>query len=164
MHGLSFSLSTPFIIKVFVIKSKQMVIRLIICSLMIIIGTIIYVRYRHDIIFFNWIPDTLHSIAPTVKYSNSVFQDFIIYCLPDGLWYSSLIVFQDTFRRCTLYSKIIFGISILLPFVWEFSQLCDRVPGTFDLMDILAYILALLLSLIIIKLPCLRSEETSYCR
>lgn len=44
---------------------------------------------------------------------------FVVYCLPDGLWYGALLIFQSVFLGKSFVSKSIDWFSTILPFVWE---------------------------------------------
>jgi len=131
---------------------KGIIMRLVSASLMIIVGTAIYVIFRRDIVFLSWMPD--HIIANArgnISYDNSIIAYFVVYCLPDGLWYGALLLFQSVCLKDTLSSKIIFVISMALPYAWELMQISDSVPGTFDPMDLLAYIITLTVFLLFSK-------------
>lgn len=125
---------------------KLVIIRLALASLMIIIGAGLYLAYRQDVIFFNWIPksyietirNTIINIIPTRRY-------FIVYCLPDGLWYGALLIFQSAFLGKTYKSKCVFWISILLPFIWETLQIFPNISDPFDPLDLVTYCLTLLI-------------------
>lgn len=123
-----------------------MVIRGVATSLMTIIGGLIYIFTRQDIIFFRYIPDSIidHLNNP-VNNCSSIFQYIIVFCLPDGLWYGALLLIQSTFMGKSFLSRSIYWISITLPFIWEILQLQGIMPGTFDPMDICVYLIFLIL-------------------
>ena len=76
--------------------------------------------------------------------------DFVRYYLPDALWAFSLASFVQVILSEFAYSKIISGlIAISCGVAWEFFQLLNVVSGTGDLMDVLMYLLAGLLSIYI---------------
>lgn len=122
------------------------IIRLVVASLMIITGAIIYIISRHDIIFFRWLPvSVIDSFREYSIDSNSSLGYLTVYCLPDGLWYGALLLVQSTLIGKSFTSRIIFWISIALPFVWEILQVHRAIPGTFDPMDLCVYFLILIL-------------------
>lgn len=116
---------------------------------MIVIGSIIYIVFRHDIIFLQWIsqPSYTEEVKHFTTTNNNHLLYFVIYCLPDGLWYGALLIFQSAFHNETTISKYIFWFSVCLPFVWEVLQINSGISGTFDSMDLLAYVLVLSLFL-----------------
>lgn len=132
--------------------NKFPIIRPVIAGLMILSGALIYIIYRRDIIFIGWIPKSIIDSIKTLS-ANDVLSPgyFIIYCLPDGLWYGALLIYQSAFLGKSWVSKIIYHISIILPFAWELLQILDYVPGTFDPMDLLVYALVLIIFLIVSK-------------
>lgn len=124
---------------------------------MLLCGSLIYMLFRREIIFVEYFipPSFIDSIYVDELNSDSFIGYFAIYNLPDALWYGALLIFQSTFHTMSNLSKIIMIISILLPFVWEFMQLFEIAPGTFDLLDILAYFITLIIFLISFKSKCL---------
>lgn len=132
--------------------TNSLIIRLLTSGLMIIIGTAIYIISRENIIFFDWVPQSvMHRLSIIEIEDTSLWGYFIKYCLPDGLWYAALLIFQDTFLDKSTSGKIIYWICALLPFVWEIAQLHYAVSGTFDPMDLLVYLFVF----IIFTLTCL---------
>lgn len=124
------------------------IIRLAIACLMITLGALIYIITRHEIIFFQWIPSSLITALKSYSFDDSSLAGyFIVYCLPDGLWYGALLLMQSLLLEKSIMSKIVFSISLILPFVWEILQICDNVPGTFDPFDLLVYLVVALLFL-----------------
>ncbi len=120
--------------------NNHLIIRLVISGLMIIIGTIIYITSRSDIIFFKWIPESLINIFRcNIINSNSKLGYLIVYCFPDGLWYGALLLVQRTFLSKSCKSRSIYWISITLPFILELIQIHTSIPGTFDPLDIGVY-------------------------
>lgn len=72
--------------------------------------------------------------------------DFVSYCLPDGLWTVSYILFSDYCNRNEpLRTRLIYASVIpLLGCVSELLQLATILPGVFDIRDLVCYILPLL--------------------
>lgn len=122
---------------------------------MVIAGGAIYVIFRSNIIFFDWIPS---AFIDTLNYGAqkdlSLVEYFIIYSLPDALWYGALLLTESCFLDSTTGSKCIFGVGVLLPFALELAQIQKDVPGTFDMFDILAYLLTLTIFIILNKPLC----------
>lgn len=127
-------------------SSKSSIKRLATAGLLVILGTGIYITSRQDIIFFDWIPDTVLEAFDGLNLTEkSPLGYFVVYCLPDGLWYGALLISQSAFVGKGLISRGIFLLSIILPFAWELLQIHSYVPGTFDPLDLLAYLLTLLI-------------------
>lgn len=130
-----------------------MVIRLLLAVLMTIIGGLLYIFTRQGIVFFRVISDSIiNQFNNTIIDCSSTFQYIIVYCLPDGLWYGALILFQSVFLNNTIISKTIFGVSILLPFIWELLQLMKVLPGTFDPFDVVVCFFTLIILILCQKI------------
>ena len=119
--------------------------------LLLLIGTGIYFFFRSPIIAFN-----IFHIAPD-KYiagnTNNPFIYFVVYCLPDALWYMSLLLTQTFFLKETGWlNRLLVGIAISLPFLLEISQHFGLISGTFDWLDIITYCLTLILFLCLRKI------------
>jgi hypothetical protein len=84
---------------------------------------------------------------------------FIIYNVPDALWFYALLsAVMAIWEYKTLKNFIIwFIIVVLLSLLSEIFQGLKIIPGTFDYNDLLAYVIAGLLSLI-----QLRKSNISY--
>lgn len=136
-------------------KDRSVMTKLMLSGIMILAGTFIYISSRKSVLFFGWIPSAVfEALRPFEIRGTSLPEYFVVYSLPDGLWYGALLSAQSAFLKNTFWSRCIFGFSILLPFVWEALQLCDGIAGTFDLMDLFAYTLALSIFLI-----CLNNHQ-----
>jgi len=126
-------------------NNRYTIIRLVAANLMIIIGTIIYITSRHDIIFFRWIPISIIDTFREYSIESHTFLGYlIVYCIPDGLWYGALLLIQRTLMVKSFISRSMFWISAALPFIWEVLQILDPIPGTFDPMDLCIYSIILL--------------------
>lgn len=125
------------------------IIRLVIAGLMILVGACIYVISRCNIVFFQWLPvSVIDTFREYTLDSNSPLKYFVVYCLPDGLWYGALLLVQSTLIVKSFKGRIIYWISIVLPFIWEMLQVYSAFPGTFDPMDLLVYFLILIIVII----------------
>lgn len=115
---------------------------------MLVVGAVIYLLTRNEIIFFRWIPDGLMCYFRDIQLPESLKQNyFFAYCLPDGLWYGALLLFQSSFATKSLGSRVLSWISTVLPFVMEFLQIRDDISGTFDSMDLVTNLSVLIILL-----------------
>ena len=90
--------------------------------------------------------------ANTFLYSNKL-PDFLLYALPDGFWmfsYMSLILYlwNNELRRDNFFWIFILSIIALLS---ELGQLLKIISGTFDIVDLLMYLLGTILPFMIYK-------------
>lgn len=126
-----------------------LIMKLASACLMIITGAIIYIISRQNILFFNWIPISVIEALRNCSINDSSWGGyFIVYCLPDGLWYGALLLLQSTLLGKSIMSRIIYWISLALPFIWEVLQIHKDIPGTFDPMDLCVYFFTLILFII----------------
>ncbi len=123
-------------------KSKT---NIIVSIILILIGTYIYVLYRQNIIFKNYL--NLDHIYHYQDCNNNLIKYYLIYCLPDALWYFALLLIQIALLRDHFLSRFLLIISMLLPFVLEILQLFNKIKGTFDIKDVYIYVITLLVIL-----------------
>lgn len=125
----------------------------------LIVGGLIYVFFRSpSLLMFKWfhqigIAEIILNIKDQYKVPSNWLINWCIYSLPDGLWLYSLTAFMLVLWR-EESSKIkylfIFGGAIIA-FGQKIGQAFHLFKGTFDLNDIIAYILAILIAFITIK-------------
>ena len=125
-------------------------ILLVIAFLFITCGGLIYIAYRPKSLMLFPLADTLHlskavdsirEVASTIR-----FPDLVVYSLPAGLWTASylLIMFYMT-RKCNRKTRL--QLSLPLPssaVVLEFAQYFSLCPGTFDILDLICYIVPII--------------------
>ena len=113
---------------------------------LLIAGSIIYLLFRQDAIFLQWIDiDILHTIHIPINYkTDNVFLYLLLFCIPDGFWYAALLVIQALFNESDKISRILYFISVILPFIMETFQYFHCIPGTFDWFDLYTYFITLI--------------------
>ena len=117
----------------------------------LVVGALLYALCRTDI----WFVDSMHlnKIGAWHLPTDTVWGYWLVYCLPDGLWYLALLLVQQQMVYAkSVVSRAIFAAAIALPFVLEGLQAARLIPGTFDYMDILTYLLTLILFICLKKL------------
>lgn len=122
------------------------------------IGGLIYIRYRSEsLLMFDW----FHNLGLTnfIEFfrSNSEapnINGWVKFNLPAGLWLFAYMFLIDAVwaKDKNHISMYFLYILPLLAIVSEFMQFVGLVPGTFDVMDLLSYISAILLFIIIKKI------------
>lgn len=72
--------------------------------------------------------------------------EFVRFCLPDGLWTTSYILFSDYINKNERFAIRLLLVSIipLLGIVSEVLQYVNMIPGTFDPLDLACYSIPLL--------------------
>lgn len=119
--------------------------------LLLITGTGIYFFFRTPIIAF-----TQFHIAPDEYISsntNNPLVYFAVFCLPDALWYMSLLLIQTIFlKEKGWLNRLLVAIAVSLPFLLEIFQYYGLMKGTFDWYDVMSYLFTLILFLCLRKL------------
>jgi len=107
--------------------------------LTLISGMVIYLLFRdlNNMMLFSLIPKHNFFETTIVPLKSFFFTDILRYNLPDMLWFVSAILF---FRFLWFYKIKIQTFYIIcfyiIGFVFEISQLSEKVLGTFDWMDL----------------------------
>ena len=125
-----------------------------IALLLLIAGVGIYATCRQDVIFLTPFQETklLEWIRIDIQYQNgNIFTYFLLFCFADVLWYVALLLLQLQFYNRGITSKTLFYVAVTLPFILEFLQYFKIISGTFDIVDITAYLITYLIFLIVWK-------------
>lgn len=140
-------------IKLFVINKKDWLVAL----LLILTGGMIYVLYRPESLLLFRVTDSL-GITPLIDIlrSNSsrvMLPSFMINSLPAGLWTASyLIMMYITTKFHTRRIRLMLALPLpITAIVLEFMQLLGWSPGTFDIYDLICYIVPLFIFIESIK-------------
>lgn len=134
---------------------SRRLLHVLLSILLLIIGGLIYIMYRQDsLLMFNCFDEL--GIKETIMHIRSVgteysIFDWVKYSLPDGLWLFSYMFLIDTIWNNEKFFLYYFFLWIL-PFIAilsEVLQIFGIVPGFFDTIDLLCYIGAILVFLIL---------------
>lgn len=126
----------------------------IFASITLMGGAIIYILFRPTyLIMFKWIDSFgLMKLINSIRLNSEDLPDWVLYSLPDGLWMFSYCLFigqiwNYNIKKCLLFLSIlpIYAVSN------EIMQYFHLVSGTFDWMDLLAFLIAFTLSVLYIK-------------
>ena len=126
--------------------------------LLLLIGAVIYNFFRQPILVFSLLNICQHEIH--ICNTENPLMYFFVFCLPDALWYMSLLLVQTFFlKEKGWLNRLLVGIAVSLPFLWEAGQYFGCVSGTFDWFDIITYCLTLIIFLLCVRknlllLPC----------
>ena len=104
------------------------------------IGCLIYVLFRTDTLLYNKLFGNFFSPIGSPK---TFLQKIITFSLPDGLWAMSYTMLIFHLRNDKTFKTLIW--SILIPVIGilsEIGQLYYLIPGTFDIIDLIMYIVA----------------------
>lgn len=134
---------------------KIRVLKIVISFAILIVGGLIYIIYRDKSLeMFNWfnhlgLTDAV-SFFRNVMYSNGIYG-WVKYSLPDGLWLFAYMFTIDSIWNGSkkLISYIFIFCLPLLALLSEFLQYFGLIPGVFDLIDLVSYLCAILLFILI---------------
>ena len=123
---------------------------LVVVLLPIVIGGLIYLLFRTDsLLMFSWaaqlslldlIEQGRAAAAPLLPHVPSV----VLFSVPDGVWvFSATAFFARLWHDGPLWMRVGWiGIAPAMAIGGELGQIVGLVPGTFDVLDLLAYAIA----------------------
>lgn len=132
-------------------ETQRKLISCVIASVTLFMGGMVYVLFRPmNMLMFEWFDSVglLKFICRMRIETTFLLPNWVEYSLPDGLWIFSYSLYIGSIWNFRLNKSVPF--LILLPFISiidEFLQIFNLVPGTFDVLDICAYILASVLGI-----------------
>ena len=124
----------------------------------LIVGGLLYVIFRSkSLLMFDWfhmigLSDMVENIR--TKYDGVNLYGWVKDCMPAGLWLFSYLFVIDSLwgnNRNLVYNLFIFVLPVIA-ICSEFMQLFGMLPGTFDYMDLISYVVAILIFILIKKL------------
>lgn len=135
---------------------SKSVCQLLLATVSILAGGTIYIIFRAtNLIMFSWF-DTfgLTDLVNSMRYSygHLNLSPWIVYNLPAALWLFSYLLYMSYIWRDQPYSITKITIIWCLPacaVICEILQLFHLIQGTFDIKDIIAYLLAAAIYLLI---------------
>jgi len=116
----------------------------------VFIGSMIYVIWRGtSLLMFRWF-DYLHLTGVVATLRNLAFEvpEWVIYNLPNGLWsYSFLFILTYIWFDSKAKARYLWmSLVPLLSIGSELGQFFGFIPGTFDVVDLIFYMLFMCLS------------------
>ncbi len=131
-------------------SDKRIKIQLILAWGCLLTGTCIYLLFRSrnhlvfallDSVGLTTAVDAIRSLTGDID-----IPEFVRFCLPDGLWTTSYILFSDYINRNERFAIRLLLVSIipLLGVVSEVLQSFNVIPGSFDPLDLACYCIPLL--------------------
>lgn len=122
--------------------------------LIFVVGGCIYIAFRSTTLrMFGWFDDLgLHDFILGVRSSSSSIHmpEIIRFCIPDGLWTMSYILFMDAIWSPDVKRQLIF--CCIIPLIGSLSEILQYfgvVKGTFDVVDLSCYIVPYVIYLIL---------------
>ncbi len=126
-------------------------IKILLSIILTLLGGLIYVLYRDkSLLMFSWFESIgLNSVVEYIRDENTMIEPYywIRYNLPAGLWLFSYMFIIDAIWGSAKCKNRDFYIYILPIFALlsEFMQLFGLCPGTFDILDVISYLFAIIL-------------------
>lgn len=122
--------------------------RIALACVLLAIGSIIYLIFRQNVFFLSWIDEdflrVFHNDSSFIE--KNWLGEFILYSLPDGLWYAALLIILIPLGQInSQLNRSLIIIGILLPFILEILQFFRMLIGTFDTIDLITYVLTFLI-------------------
>jgi len=108
--------------------------------LLLIMGICVYLLFRdlRRIIFFAWVPLPDFIKPALIELPPSIFSSILMHNTAGMLWLvSGILFFRFIWFNRPLTQKIYIGCFCTAAALMEISQLSERVPGTFDVLDLL---------------------------
>lgn len=135
-------------------KNMSCAKRMILAIVSLVIGCLIYLLFRQDILAMYWFgnPKWIESLRINIEYDGNLLTYCLLYCLSDALWYFSLLLLQFLFYdKNIILCRVLLILTIAMPFILEALQYFHIICGTFDILDVLFYSTTLLIVLKIEK-------------
>lgn len=138
------------------LKSKKQLLINILALLCLIIGGVIYLIYRNrTLVMFRLVPNNiiglLNNVRQYIDLPHGKLSSFVVYNLPAGLWtISYMVLMRNICNEMPKTQKLIwvYSLPILLLMIELLQSVIVRL-GTFDLLDMLCYLIPILVLLII---------------
>lgn len=123
--------------------------------MMLLMGGMTYLLFRPQTLLMFHVTDAIGlsaAINSMREGISSQLPEFIIYCLPGALWAAAYILTTEYFlyRQSVKTRILVAGIIPVIGAVSELLQLTGLLPGTFDVADLLCYLVPYLLYMSII--------------
>ena len=118
--------------------------------MLLLTGGMTYLLFRPQTLLMFHVTDAIGlsaAINSMREGISSQLPEFIIYCLPGALWAAAYIL---TIRQSVKARILVAGIIPIIGAVSELLQLTGLLPGTFDVADLLCYLVPYLLYMSII--------------
>ncbi len=120
--------------------------------MMLLMGGMTYLLFRPQTLLMFHVTDAIGlsaAINSMREGISSQLPEFIIYSLPGALWAAAYILTIDSlmFRQSVMPRILVSGIIPVIGAVSELLQLIGLLPGTFDVADLLCYLVPYLLYL-----------------
>lgn len=105
------------------------------------IGACIYILFRESVFFTLPFVDP-NSPLPIIELPDNTLSHVLLYIVPDALWCTALMCYASTIKSPSMRV-----MAVCLAPLMELGQMTDIIPGTFDIADLVTYILIIIIFL-----------------
>lgn len=120
-------------------------------------GVLIYFLFRsNNLILFKWLNivfpmSDIDLIREHTLILTPYLPDWFLFSLPDGLWIFSFVCFIFTMWGNKLNFNTLFWVAlvVLISISHEIGQFFNYFPGTFDILDIIFYLLGVIIPILL---------------
>jgi len=108
--------------------------------LLLIIGMLVYLLFRdlNNLVLFTWIPRPEFAGNAIIQLPPSFLSNILKYNSAGMLWFvSGILFFRFVWFHRVKTQKAYIGCFYGIGAIFEIGQLSERIPGTFDLLDLL---------------------------
>ena len=124
--------------------------------LAIFTGGLVYICFRpNSLLMFQWI-DLVNLTAPVnclriaLSPLKQILPDWFLYSAPNALWvFGGVMILQQLWGEVQYSAVLWTGLFILVAVGFEILQLCNLLPGVFDLTDMLFILSGIIAALVI---------------
>jgi len=137
--------------------NRKSVSQLFASFMLLLVGGLLYVTFRSDRLLMFRVIDYVGLGDVTASYRsfvNLALPAWVVYCLPDALWSAAYILLVDVIMKGHSHGArlVVASVIPMVGLVSELLQTTGLMPGTFDVLDMVAYALPYILYVIIIKI------------
>ena len=143
-------------------RNKINLITILVSVFLFLCAVYIYISHRSlEMILYSWLGiDTSNNFFEWIRTHSCDTSSWVKYNLPDGLWMLSFLLFMEGMWDKNRRIKLFFCIPVIaVAFILEILQYSGRIQGTFDILDIVSYIIAITLYLFFNKLKQINYEN-----
>ena len=111
------------------------------------VGGATYLLFRPCTLLMFRLVDALGAMAALERFRESAsaigarLPEWVVYCLPNGLWSAAYVLTVDTLLKPSRGKLVVAGIMPAAGAFSEWLQAAGVLRGTFDALDIVAYLL-----------------------
>lgn len=159
MKSRNYAYTCPLAVILKTRRHNGMTRKIIIGTLPVIVGGLIYLTYRTDtLIMFGWfnkigLSDSVDFLRSNQHLQNLTIPSWIKFSLPDALWLFSFNYVLLTLWNFNINRQSAFWLFLAptIGLLSEIGQFFGIVPGTFDIVDLVLLVFATLIPFLLVN-------------